>query len=39
MKIIEPGYEILTPIDGEEVLKTIEKEVKCLINYLLKHFR
>ena len=25
MKIIEPGYEILTPIDGEEVLKTIEK--------------
>lgn len=25
MKIIEPGYEILTPIDGEEVLKTLEK--------------
>ena len=25
MKIIEPGYEILTPIDGKEILKTLEK--------------
>ena len=25
MKIIKPYYEILTPINGEEVLKTIEK--------------
>ena len=25
MRIIEPSYEILTPIDGEEILKTIEK--------------
>ena len=25
MKIIEPSYEILTPIDGEEILKTIER--------------
>lgn len=25
MKIIEPSYEILTPINGEEILKTIEK--------------
>lgn len=25
MKIIEPSYEILTPIDGAEILKTIER--------------
>ena len=25
MRIIEPSYEILTPIDGDEVLKAIEK--------------
>ena len=25
MRIIEPSYEILTPIDGDEILKTIEK--------------
>ena len=25
MKIIKPNYEILTPIDGDEILKTIEK--------------
>lgn len=25
MKIIEPSYEILTPINGEEILKTLEK--------------
>ena len=25
MKLIKPYYEILTPIDGQEVLKTIEK--------------
>lgn len=25
MKIIKPSYEILTPIDGAEILKTIEK--------------
>lgn len=25
MKIIEPSYEILTPINGEEILRTLEK--------------
>ena len=25
MRIIEPSYEILTPINGDEILKTIEK--------------
>ena len=25
MKIIEPSYEILTPIDGGEILKTLER--------------
>lgn len=25
MKLIKPYYEILTPINGDEILKTIEK--------------
>ena len=28
MKIIEPSYEILTPIDGAEILKIIEKDAR-----------